>query len=340
MRKKNIMTRVVIPIIATILSIGVWIWYIYYKATIFDLVMLIFIIVVFAPFLINALGYTVLGNLALEYRPSLIPKFFKDKKTRGNSDITKYYYLGKYYFNRADYEKAERYFDKSVEADFYKNTVLKLEKKKEVESFSEVTKDYGIDKKIEEYYKKHNDFIAFIKSAWLFIKKTYNNMISFIDGFYLQQKPILFYIKTKKIVSPNYEFLHDFDEDKMQFKGNDKSLFEEDEKLTEEQKAAKSFEKLQSGFDGSVDLQCIKALLILKYSQYAYYEKSLEISHKLIDIVEKSTNQTIMWRLLYVRGFVYHKLGEADLACKDWKRGFELGDTKYCKDMYDENCKN
>ena len=80
------MTRVVIPIIATILSIVGWAWYIYYKATVFDLIMLLFSVIIFTPFLIDVLGYMLLGDLALKYRPLLILKFFKDKKTRGNSD--------------------------------------------------------------------------------------------------------------------------------------------------------------------------------------------------------------------------------------------------------------
>ncbi|PIY07656.1 MAG: hypothetical protein COZ18_16275 [Flexibacter sp. CG_4_10_14_3_um_filter_32_15] len=64
---------------------------------------------------------------------------------------------------------------------------------------------------------------------------------------------------------------------------------------------------------------------MLEYDEYAYYEKALEISHEIIDSVEKSTNQTILWRLLYVRGCAYHKLGETDLACKDWKLAVEYG---------------
>ena len=320
-------------------NIGVIIWALFFSDSWYFKLEAIFH--VFAlPLCVFLIQRLFLGAFCLEYKPSLIPKLFKEQSKRSSSDISKYYYLGRYYFDRSDYEQADKFFNKSIEADCYKDAVLELKESKTFDSFSEIIKHYGIDKKIDDYYEKHNGFVGFIKSSWLFLKKSFNFMLSFFDGFYLQQKPFLYFIKTRKIISPTYSFLHEFDEDKMQFEENNKPLFDNEDKLTEEQKEAKRVEGFQTAFYGSVDLQCIKAMLMLEYNNYAYYEKSLETSHKIIDIVEKSTNQTILWRLLYVRGCAYHKLGEADLACKDWKRGIELGDTTYSQQMYDENCKS
>lgn len=338
MGKKDKLIQVVFFAFFILVNVGVIIWALFFSDSWYFKLEAIFHILLL-PLFALFVQRIFLGGFCLEYKPSLIPKLFKEQSQRSSSDISKYYYLGRYYFDKTDYNKAEKFFNKSIEADFYKDAVLELKESRTFDSFSEITTHYGIDKQIDDYYEKHNGFIAFVKSSWLFLRKSSSFMLSFFDGVALQNKHFFYFIKTRKINSSTYDFLYDFDEDKMQFIENTKPLFDEGEKFTEEQKNVKQVEDFHSAFDGSVDLRCIRAKLMLDYGRYDYYEKSLEISHKLISIVEKSTNQTILWRLLYVRGCAYHKLGEADLACKDWKRGIELGDTKYCQEMYEENCK-
>ena len=221
-----------------------------------------------------------------------------------------------------------------MEAYFYKIAVLKIEANSG-ESKS-AAQQFGIENDIENFYKNNTTFIAFLKSSMLYLKKTYDFLTIGFDGVSFEKEPIIYFIKTRKIVSSNYDFLHGFDEDTEIFEDNNPILNSE-ENLTKEQKGANQLNRI---FKDSVDFRCMKAKLMLEYDEYAYYEKALEISHEIIDSVEKSTNQTILWRLLYVRGCAYHKLGEADLACKDWKRGIELGDVEFSQKMYDENCNN
>ncbi len=335
--KKKIRTRnIIISTIMSIISIGVWVWYIRNEATFFDLIMFIFSVIMFAPLLKDVIWQFAIGNFALNYKPSLILRFFKEKNKRGNTDITKYYFLGRYYFDRADYEKAEKHFFKSIEAIFYKNVILKTDENKKFDSAGE---QFGIENEIENFYKNNNDFVAFLKSSKLYLSKSYNFMIAGFDGFYLQNEPINYYVKTRKILYLNDTFLQDYDEEKRHFIENDKPLFDENVKLTKEQEKAKDKNDWKKKTIGSVDFRCIEVRFMLECDEYAYYEKALAISHEIVDIVEKSTNQTILWRLLYVRGCAYHKLGDADLACKDWKRGIELGDVEFSQKMYDENCK-
>lgn len=336
MRKKIRKRDIVIGILMIIVSIGGTIWYIRYEATFFDLIMFIFSAIIFVPLLIDVIGKSILGSFALEYKPSLILRFFKEKSERGNTDITKYYFLGRYYFDKADYKNAERYFFKSIGAGFYKTVILKTDENKKSDSIGD---QFGIKEDIDNFYKNNNNFIAFLKSSKLYLSKSYNFMIVGFDGFYLQKEPITYYIKTKKILYPNDTFLQDYDDEKRHFVENDKPLFDENVKLTKEQEKAKDLNEWKEKTIGSVDFRCIEIKFMLECNEYAYYEKALEISNEIVDIVEKSTNQTILWRLLYVRGCAYHKLGDADLACQDWKRGIELGDVEFCQKMYNENCK-
>ncbi|WP_375562653.1 hypothetical protein ACE193_08985 [Bernardetia sp. OM2101] len=264
----------------------------------------------------------VLGNFALKHRPSLIPYFFKDKKNKGSFEVTENYFLGRYHFNRANYEQAESYFKTAVNSFFSKKITLD-----EFKSESQPYNKEEMKKKVDKFYEENSDFKAFFKTIKLYLLQFIKIVAEGIDSIVLmEQEPIIYYIKTRKIISSNYDFLHDFDEDEKCFKEN----------LTNDIKNKKEID--ESFFKGSVDFRCIEAKLMLEYNEYAYYEKALEISHEIIDCVEKSSNQTILWRLLYVRGCAYHKLGDADLACKDWKRGIELGDVEFSQKMYEENC--
>jgi tetratricopeptide (TPR) repeat protein len=271
----------------------------------------------------------VLGNFALKYRPSLIPYFFRNKKDVKSFAVIENYFLGKYYFDRANYEQAENYFTTALNSFFSKKITL--------DKFKSESRPYDkeeVKKKVDKLYEENSDFTAFFKTIKLYFLQFINIAAKGIDYFILEQQPIIYFIKTRKITSPKYNFLHDFDEDEKCFTENKKHSFE-DNNLTKEQRAG---QHLNSIFKGSVDLRCIEAKLMLECNEYVYYEKSLEISNEIVDIVEKSTNQTILWRLLYVRGCAYHKLGNADLACQDWKRGIELGDVEFCQKMYNENC--
>ncbi|WP_338767147.1 hypothetical protein WAF17_05235 [Bernardetia sp. ABR2-2B] len=305
-----------------ILNIASIIWALFYSDKWYVKVEVIFGIFAFAIFISISWRFF-LGKYAVLYNLELIPRFFKERKARSSFDITKYYYLGRYYFDKEGYKKTEKYFDRAMEAYFYKIAILKIEPNSgESKSAAE---QFGIEEDIENFYKNNNDFIAFLKSFKLYLSKAYTFFTIGFDGITLGKDPIIYFIKTRKIISSNYDFLHDFDENKKCFK----------ESLNTETK-----NEINENFSkNSIDFRCIEAKLMLEYNEYAYYEKALEISHEIIDIVEKSTNQTILWRLLYVRGCAYHKLGETDLACKDWQRGIELGDVEFSQKMYDENCK-
>lgn len=312
-------------ILFIILNVGSIIWALFYSDKWYVKVEAIFGIFAFGM-LGSIIWLFFLGKYALLYNLELIPRFFKERKSRSNFDITRYYYLGRYFFDKEEYKQAEKYFDRAMEAYFFKIAVLKIEANSD-ESKS-AAEQFGIEKDIENFYKNNTTFIAFLKSSRLYLSKAYTFFTVGFDGMTIGKDPIIYYIKTKKITSSNYDFLHDFDEDEKCFKEN----------LTNDIKNKNEID--ESFFKGSVDFRCIQAKLMLECNEYAYYEKALEISYEIIDSVEKSTNQTILWRLLYVRGCAYHKLGEADLACKDWKRGIELGDVEFSQKMYEENCKN
>ncbi|AFM03464.1 hypothetical protein Fleli_1017 [Bernardetia litoralis DSM 6794] len=334
MEKKNKLKfkEIAVFILFILLNIGSIIWALFYSDAWYTKLEAIFGIFAFTIF--GSISWRFfLGKYALLYNLELIPHFFKERKGRSSFDITKYYYLGRYYFDKEEYKIAKKHFDRAIEAYFYKIAILKIESNSE-ESKS-AAEQFGIENDIDNFYKNNTTFIAFLKSSMLYLSKAYTFFTVGVDGITLAKDPIIYYIKTRKILSTKYDFLHDFDEDEKYFTESKKDLFE-DNNLTKEQMAA---QRLNNVFKGSVDLRCIEAKLMLECNEYAYYEKALEISNEIVDIVEKSTNQTILWRLLYVRGCAYHKLGDADLACKDWKKGIELGDLEFSQKMYNENCK-
>ncbi|WP_375562652.1 hypothetical protein ACE193_08980 [Bernardetia sp. OM2101] len=273
----------------------------------------------------------IVGRFALAYKPSLIPYFFKDKKDKGSFVITENYFLGKYYFDRADYPKAEKYFFKSMEEYFYKKVDFKINESSENTTSTPLFKGKNkasLESQIDEFYKNNNDFIAFLKSSWLYLVEFIKKINNIMDWFYLQGKPVLYWIKTKKILYPDDKFLQDYDEEKALFLEN---INDKEQEYNQ---------GISSGlFFGTPDFLCIQSKILLDLGNYDFYRNALENCTNSIEEVQKSSNQTILWRLLYVRGCAYHKLGDADLACKDWKRGIELGDVEFSQKMYEENCK-
>ena len=290
----------------------------------------------FLVFIIHLFWRFLLGKYAVFYNLSLIPRFFKNKKEIGSFEVTKNYFLGRYYFDKADYKQAEIYFINSLNSLFYKQIILD-DFKIGSQSYDDRTKK-KMKNKVDKLYEENNGSIAFFKTIKLYFLQFLSMAEEGVDWFLLEKKPIIYFIKTRKINSINYGFLHNFNEDEERFKENQQAIFEDNNILEQEEKEKRFINTVKS-FDETVDFICITSIILLEFNKLEYYKKAIKNCTKCIDELEKATNQTILWRLLYVRGCAYHKLGEADLACKDWKRGIELGDVEFSQEMYDENCK-